>query len=340
MAEVSIADKLPTVTEEQWNKLNEFNRDITEEFLLESTNLSPKTLRQYLSALMIFFFWVYENCDDKSLLEIKSRDFLKYQNFLVRRGMSSSGVRLKRAAISSLNGYIITFYEDEHPLFKNFITKKISAPALNDLHVKQPMNAEEWELLLKDLKVREQWQKIAYLRFTYSTACRRAESRQLLKEVVNYPPIVKEKLVKNEDGIEENKTVTYYATQDTRCKGKGIIGEVRKLKFDQSALEAINKWLEVRGEDDCPYVFVTKSQGKYRQASEGLFNDWCKEDFSKVINRRVHPHQLREKRATDLVLYENKNIKAAQALLGHKNSTTTEIYVIRDGSDDVDDAFL
>ncbi|HEY8805722.1 MAG TPA: tyrosine-type recombinase/integrase [Clostridium sp.] len=340
MAEISIAEKLPTVTDEQWNKLNKFNRNITEEFLLESTNLSPKTLRQYLSALHIFFFWVYEHCDDKSLLEIKSRDFLKYQNFLVRRGMSSSGVRLKRAAISSLNGYIITFYEEEYPTFKNFITKKISAPPINDLHIKQPMNAEEWELLLKDLETRKQWQKLAYLKFTYSTACRRAESRQLLKEVVDYPPIIKEKKIKNDDGIEEIKTITFYATQDTRCKGKGVIGEVRKLKFDQSAMDAISKWLEVRGEDDCPYVFVTKSQGEYRQAGEGLFNDWCKDDFSKVINRRVHPHQLREQRATWLVVNEGKDIKSAQALLGHKSSTTTEIYIIRDGSEDVEEAFI
>lgn len=31
-----IADKLPSVTDEQWNKLNKFNRNITEEFLEES----------------------------------------------------------------------------------------------------------------------------------------------------------------------------------------------------------------------------------------------------------------------------------------------------------------
>jgi len=32
-----IAEKLPSVTDEQWNKLNKFNRDITNEFLEEST---------------------------------------------------------------------------------------------------------------------------------------------------------------------------------------------------------------------------------------------------------------------------------------------------------------
>jgi len=337
MAEV--ADKLPPVTDEQWQKLNKFNRKITEEFLEESTSLSPKTIRQYKSALQIFFYWVYENCDDKSLLEIKSRDFLKYQNFLVRRGMSSSGVRLKRAAISSLNGYIITYYEDEWPTFKNFITKKITAPTLNDLHIKQPMNDEEWNLLLKNLEEREQWHKLAYLKFTYSSGCRRAESRQLLKEVVNYLPVVKEKKIKNEDGIEEIKNIKFYTTHDIRCKGKGSIGKVRKLQFDQEALDAINKWLEVRGDDDCPYIFAVKRQGKYQQAGEGLFNDWCKDDFSKVINRRVHPHQLREQRATNMVLYQNKDIRAVQALLGHASSSTSEIYVIRDGSEDVEDAF-
>lgn len=335
-----IADKVPAITKEQWQKVNKFNREITEEFLTESTNLSPKTLRQYRSALQIFFWWVYEYCEDKSILEFKSRDFLKYQNFFVRREMSSSGVRMKRAAISSLNGYIITYYEDKFPTFKNFITKKITAPPQSDLHEKKPMNVEEWDILIKNLEERGQWQKIAYLKFTYSAGCRRAESRQLLKtDVIDAKPIIKEKTIKNPDGTEEIKTIIFYQTADKRCKGKGVKGEIRKLKYDQEALDAINKWLEVRGEDDCPYVFVSKYGGEIRQAGEGLFNDWCKDDFAKVVGRRVHPHQLREQRASDMVLRDNKDIRSAQALLGHKSSTTTEIYVIRDGSEDAEDAF-
>jgi len=335
-----IADKLPSITDEQWQKVNKFNREITEEFLAESTQLSPKTLRQYLSALRIFFWWVYEYCEDKSILEFKSRDFLKYQNFFVRREMSPAGVRLKRAAISSLNGYIITYYEDQYPTFKNFITKKITAPPRSDLHEKKPMNEEEWNVLIKNLEEREQWQKIAYLKFTYSAGCRREESRQLLKtDIIDVKPIIKEKKIKNSEGIEETKTIMFYQTGEKRCKGKGVKGEVRKLQFNQEALDAINKWLEVRGEDDCPYIFISKYGGEIRQAGEGLFNDWCQNDFAKVVKRRVHPHQLREQRATNMVLYENKDIRSAQALLGHKSSTTTEIYVIRDGSEDVEDAF-
>jgi site-specific recombinase XerC len=335
-----LIEKLPEVTMEMWNKINKFNRKITDEFLLESTQLSNKTLKQYTSCLKIFFWWVYENCEDKSLLEIKSRDFLKYQNFLVRKGMSPAAIRLKRAAVSSINGYVITYYEDEYPTFKNFITKKIAAPPKADVREKKPMNAEEWQLLLNTLKENEDWQKIAYLLFTYSTGCRRAESRQLLKEVVNYQPIIKAKKVKNKDGVEEIKTVTYYQTSDMRCKGAGKIGKIRKLQFDQDAMDAIKKWLEIRVQDDCPYVFISKYKGKVNQISESTLNDWCANIFSQIIGRRVHPHQLREQRATNLVVIEGRDISAAQALLGHAQSSTTEIYIIKDKNDEVEDAFL
>jgi integrase len=336
----NIADKLPEVTDEEWKLINDFNRKITEEFLQESVNLSPRTIDQYRSGLRIFFNWVRTNIDNKSILEIKSRDFLKYQNFLVRRNLSSSAIRFKRAAVSSLNGYIITYYEDEYPTFKNFITKKITAPPQAFVHEKKPLTKEEFENLITELEKREEWQKIAYLMFSYSTGCRRGESRQLPKDIVNAKLITKTKTVKNEDGIEEVKDINYYMTNDIRCKGKGVVGKVRKLKFDQRAMDAIKKWLEIRGEDDCPYVFVSNYGKKINQVSESTLNGWCTDVFAKIVGRRVHPHLLRESRATALVVEEGKPIEAAQKLLGHESSETTKIYVIKDEEEDADDAFI
>jgi len=324
-----VADKIPAVKIEQWELFNKFNKDTTEEFLLESTQLSNKTLEGYKSALGIFFYWVYENLNNISLLEIKGRDFLKFQNWLTRRGMSPSGVRFKRAAISSLNGYIILYYEDLYPTFKNFITKKISAPPPAFVHEKQPMDKDEWELVIKTLTERKEWQKLAYLHFTYSSGCRREESRQLWKEDVNSVLITK---------VKDGKDVLYYQTHDTRCKGSGKAGKVRKLQFSTEAMDAMKKWLEVRGEDDCPFMFVAKYAGKINQVSENVFNNWMGE-VEELIGRRVHPHQIREKRATDMVVVEGKNIKSAQKLLGHNSSETTQIYVIRNTDDDIDDAF-
>lgn len=335
-----IADKLEPVTDLMWSQVNKFNREISEEFLQESIHLSPNTLDQYKSGLRIFFHWAKENLDDKSILDIKSRDFLKYQNWLIRRGLSPSAVRFKRAAVSSLNGYIITYYEEDYQTFKNFITKKIAAPPKAFVHEKKPLTPEEYKLLISELEQREDWQKLAYVKFTYSTGCRRAETIQLLKEIVSSEPIVKKKKVKNEDGKEEIKQVKYYLTHDIRCKGKGVAGKVRKLKFDEDAMQSIKKWLEIRGEDECPYVFATKYNSEIKQLSPSTLNAWNSKVFSEIVGRRVHPHQFREQRATDLVVNEGKDIKAAQALLGHEQSSTTEIYVIRDTEEDADDAFI
>ena len=319
-----IAEKLPDVTDQEWQDCHEWNKKITKEFL-EQGHLSPKTLNQYESALRIFFRWTKENCENKPLYDLKPRDALRYQNFLINRNLSSSAVKFKRSAVSSLCGYIELYYIDEYPLFRNIYNKKIPNPAKSFLHEKQPLSQDEYKLLISELKKKGKLQQVAYIEFTYSSGCRRAEVRQLLKEIINYETI---------------KDKNYYLTHAVRCKGKGREGSVRKLQYDTTALQAIKAWLEFRGNDDCPYVFATKGDnGKFQQVNETTFNKWCTQMFSKIVGRRVHPHQFREQRATDLVVGEGKDIKTAQALLGHKDSSTTEIYVIRDSSDDLDGAF-
>jgi len=319
-----IADKINPVTTKEWQECNEWNRQMTEEFL-EQGHLSPKTLEQYDSALKIFFRWVKDNADNRPLYELKPRDALKYQNFLINRGLSSSAVKFKRSSVSSLCGYIELYYCEDYPLFRNIYNKKIPNPAKAFLHEKIPLNQEEYELLINTLKEKGKWQQIAYLGFSYASGCRRAEARLLLKETVNNEKV-------------EGKN--YYLTPLIRCKGKGREGKVRRLQYDDKALEAIKFWLSIRGNDDCPFVFVTKNKnGEYQQVTETTFNKWCSGMFTKIVGRRVHPHLLRETRATDIVVGQGKDIKSAQALLGHLSSETTQIYVIRDGSNDLDDCF-
>lgn len=341
MAKNKRNDPLPIVTDEMWQEVNKFNRNMTEEFLQESVQLSKETLKQYTSALRIFFNWVREHLQNKQLTDIKSRDYLRYQNYLIRYGLSSSATRLKRSAISSLNGYVLLYYEDEFPTFKNFISKKIPAPEQVFVYDKVPLNPEEYEKLTDELRRLEEWQKLAYVEFTYSTGCRRAESIQLLKEIIDYPLITKKVKVKNkETGIEEEKEANYYVTHKIRCKGKGETGKERKLKFKQDVMDSLKKWLEIRGEDDCSYIFITKYGGKIKQVTPSTIGDWCNGLFADIIGRRVHPHLFRESRATNLVVHENKDIEAARSLLGHNSTETTKIYVIKDEDDESDVAMI
>lgn len=328
------------MTPEDLEGINEFNKFIMEDFLNNSTELSPKSLGAYRSNLNIWFWWVKNNLNNKSELDIKPLDFKRYQNWIVNRGCSSSDAAAKRAAISSLNRYIEVYYASDYPLFRNFINASIPRPAKNVVHEKQPLTKEEHKHLVSELERMGKWQQLAYYLFTFDTGCRRAESRQLLKEVVNAKPIEKTKTIINDDGSTTEHKVVMYVTHPIRCKGRGAAGKVRRLTFGEDAMQAIKKWLEVRGEDDCPYVFVTPMNGKYQQVSETAFNSWCKTLFSKIIGREFHPHNIRHSRATQAVVEDGMDPRSVQKLLGHENVATTEAaYIIRDESDDLDELF-
>ena len=330
------------ITNEMWARVNQFNKDMLENYLADKIELSAETKRTYRVELRIFMWWVSEFCENKPVTEIKKRDFVKYLNWNTNRGLSDSAIRMKKASCSGLCNYILLMYEDEYPTFRSFVTSDMKIVKTGLVHEKKPLTPDEIKYLCDVLENRGEYEKLAYVLFTYSTGCRRAETAQLLKEVVDRKPIIKEVTYVDEFGEKHLGEAKIYLTNKIRCKGASRLGKVRQLKFDQQAMDAINKWLEVRGDDDCPYVF-TAGQGKYiRQACPHTFNFWCYGEFSEIIGRRVYPHLLRASRATNLVVYEHKSSKVAQKLLGHEDVSTTEKhYIIKEDDDnEMDVAFI
>ncbi len=330
--------KIPPITGEEWLACNEFNRNLRDEFIENSTELSPKSLSSYRSNLQIWFNWLRVNCGNKKQTEIKSRDYLKFQNWLVNMDHSSADISNKRSAISSLNNYIILYYEDLYPTFRNFINKAVKKPEPRLVNEKNPPTIAEMQMLcdtLEQSNIKDKYMKIAWLKFSWETGCRRAESLQLLKSVVNQQPITKTVKVKDDKGNVSEKEATYYTSHSIRCKGRGKTGKVRKFKFSDYAMDALKKWLEVRGEDDCEFMFVVKSDHDVHQVSAESFNQWCAGVFSKILKKRVHPHCLRESRATSIVIEEGKSVESAARLLGHASSETTKKhYIICDSQED------
>jgi site-specific recombinase XerD len=329
--------KIPEVTEEFWeNVVHEDNKELIEAFL-EQENLSDDTLKQYRSALRIFAKWIYDNHfskkkgEEKLITELLPRDALSYQNWLVKQGLGASSIRFKRSAVSSLCGYIEVYWSDKYPNFRNIYSKSIKNVAKTKTE-KDPLTKDELETIARELEEREEWQKLAYLWYTYATGCRREESRQLRTEVATYELAVDKK----------GNVKDFYWTHTIRAKGAGKTGKPRKFKFNQKAMDAIKKWLDYRAtqvdEDDCEFVFVSKNKGEYRQLSANTFNRWC-EYFSTFIGgKKVHPHLFRTSRAT-IAKEDGVDIKKIQSLLGHESSQTTEIYIVSDDSDDSDGLF-
>lgn len=333
--------RIKPVSEDEFRSINENNLMLYDDFLANNVELSDETLKVYRSNLKVWFWYVHEFLGDKDHVKVKSIEFKRFQNWMVSRGCSSSDVAAKRSAISSLNNYIEIYYGDDYPTFRNFINSAIKKPEKSFVYPKEPPTLDELNDMIRRIEestnIKDKWQKIAYLKFTFDTGCRRAESVQLTKDIVNAKLITK-KIVKNdENGNEITLEAKYYLTDEIRCKGRGKTGKVRRFKISEDTMEAIKKWLEVRGDDDCPYVFVSKRGDKVSQISKSTINKWGRTVFTPLLGRRFHPHCLREARATDIVIREGKNIKVAQSLLGHNSSETTEIYVISDSEDEESD---
>lgn len=327
------------ITETEWNEVCEFNRELLADFILNSAELSPKTRYVYESNLKMWFVWVKDNLKNKKQIEITPLDYKRFQNWMLNRGCSSSDINNKRAAISSLNGYLEIYYHEEYPLFRNFINKSIKRPPKNAVNEKQPLTKEEFDHLIEVLAERGEWQKIAYLVFTLDTGCRRAESRQLLKDVVNVKPIRRQRKIINPEGGEEIREVIFYQTHPIRCKGAGITGKVRRFTFSEHTMSVLRKWIEERGEDTCPYMFIAKYGGEIHQVSETLFNVWARDTFTPIVGRRVHPHQMRTSRATQLA-EEGVDIEVVRKLLGHENASTTAGYIVHDETEDLDELYM
>ena len=323
--------KINIETAKHWDNVNKFNRELTQEFL-QQEHYSKESLKQYESGLKIFFCWVLLYLDNKPLYELKPRDALKYQNFLISLGLSSSAVLFKRRSVSVICNYLELYYNDEYPSFRNIYNKSIPNPANILKNEKSPITRDEFHLLVKTLLSHgdKYKQQVAWLYFAYATAARSAELSRVKKEVANY------NYVKDNDGKEKK----YYATHKVKCKGRGSSGEQRQLYFDDNAMDSIREWLDIRGEDDCDSLFVIKYGNEpTRPAKQHTFNYWCTYIFSPILQKRIHPHQIRMSRATDVVAVDGKDIKSAQKLLGHKSSNTTEIYIVRNTDDDIDDVF-
>jgi site-specific recombinase XerD len=120
------------------------------------------------------------------------------------------------------------------------------------------------------------------------------------------------------------------ANDEHSIRGKG--GKVRVVFFSDHAKDILKKYLAKRKDmDDAMFVGLS-TINKKSEKERGLRLD--RRSIGRIIkhyaiksgiSKKVSPHTLRHLFATDL-LSNGADIRSVQALLGHSNISTTQIY--------------
>jgi len=106
--------------------------------------------------------------------------------------------------------------------------------------------------------------------------------------------------------------------------GKGA--KTRRVPVGRRAIEAIDRWLQVRGDyaqPDQPALFVSRRGNRiHPRTVQQRLRRWA---LARGATRHLHPHLLRHSFASHL-LESSGDLRAVQELLGHSDIGTTQVY--------------
>jgi len=212
-------------------------------------------------------------------------------------------IRCKNMQANSMNGQICvlkSFFkwlanEDYIPKNPTVNLKQTKEPK----RIREPLTRDEVELLRQSC---ESLRESCLLEFAYSTGCRLSEIRGVNKEDIDW------------------------AEMTLKVIGKG--NKERVVCFNTKAKFLLRKYILSRN-DDCEALFVTTKFPIHRLGKRSI------EREIKIISKRgkftksIYPHLLRHTIATHM-LAAGMALHIVQALLGHEDPKTTQIYAVTD----------
>ncbi|MGM0968712.1 MAG: tyrosine-type recombinase/integrase [Bacillota bacterium] len=320
------AQKLPEVTDEMWSQVDQEHQDLVSEFL-DANSFRDKTKKQYHSTLRQFFWWVHTSLNGKKLYKITKRDFIRYQSFLKNRGMSSSGIALKKASVSSLNNYLENVVAEDDPNYKTFrnFTRGLPAIPKTVTYEKVKVTYDDYKLMMDTLEEDENYLGMAWLAAAFNVGGRRAELIQFKTELLDYPI---------------NEDQSYVMSHKVFGKGKGE-GKVLKYMVNLEAIKYMRLWHEKRGYDH-EYIFTTQYGGEPKQISESWADYFCSDVLSDILGRRINPHLFKASCITYLLEVKKIKLELVSKYIAHHEdvSTTIKHYDLRNFEEEKNQIFI
>lgn len=272
-------------------------------YLKLERNFSPNTLEAYLHDLHYLLEFVHDK--DMSVMEVKLDDLEAFSADLHDKGISA---RTQARVLSGVRSFyrflLVEDYLQDDP------TELLPWPQLGQ-HLPEYLTVEEVDALERaiDLSKWEGQRNKTIIEVLFSCGLR-------VSELVN---------LKMSDIFEEEKFI--------RVLGKG--SKERLVPISDVALQQLHYWYIDRnqmkikpGEED--YVFLNRRGAHLTRTMILIMIKNAAADAG--IHKTISPHTLRHSFATAL-LKGGADLRVIQALLGHEDLGTTEIYTHLETSD-------
>ena len=318
-------------SDEVYEKVNKESKLVLEDYIVElkAKGRAVTTIEQYVFDIRMYLCYIYENANNKSILELKKRDFRNFFLMLQETGKSSARINRVQSSLRNLLEFVVDD-EDEYEDYYQNPMKKIKSIEKNPTREIVFLEDKEIDYLLNYLIEHNKIQKALYVSLSYDSAGRRNEIIQVEK----YSFLDDEKSTTNEVVGKRSKKFT--------------------LMYSNRTKEIAKKWLEERGEDDIDSLWVSYYNGEARPLRYETLYAWAI-SFRSILESEydkdlpLNPHSFRH---SSLENYENGthhtlkylgedrlDINTLRILANHNDISITQSYLKDKDSEVLNDLF-
>lgn len=287
-------NRVLVTTQEEIDLINEDNKELMEDFLeyLKATDHSLETLKVYRSNLNIFFVYMMKHFKNKNFEDLKKKDLIKWQNYLLENNLSPARIKVIRSTLSSLSDYIENILADDDDRYENFrnIINKIPAPNANTVREKTILDEKDCKYILDTLIKREQYQIACAFALANASGRRKSELLRIKRSYIKEDYLMFGCLYKTPEKI--------------KTKGRGKVGKLLNVYILKPKFKKYyDLWMEQREKlgvpDDIDEIFVVKKKDGYKPANTETFNYYAK-IIEDIIQKPFYWHSQRHYFVTEL----------------------------------------
>lgn len=279
--------------EEKLAAVNPDNTALKRDFLtyLKSIQRSEGTINGYANDFDIINVFILERCGNKRFVDIKKREWLMLQDWLVTEHRNSPArVRRIKAVISSCSNFIINvLQEDEEPGFENFkpTIKGVENPVNVPVREKTILTDEDCQYILDKLVEKKKYEQACYFALAIYSGRRKNE---LFRFKVEYF---------DDDHLICNGAL-YSTLESVRTKGRGANGkQIVCYCLAQPFKPYLDMWIAERKRLAIDSIWLFPLPDHPESHREGSAADSWANLYSRLLsdyrgeNVRVYPHAAR-----------------------------------------------